>query len=125
MIPSYPNQLPPQRGFQSTSNHVGGMIASIVLDQTHNTFTNLDVISGRVILRLESSTNVNSVVIKLEGESMTRLKPPPTGSDDNPKPVREVHKVCFLNFFLLPPEQCLWSHMTTLTRRLQDESARG
>jgi len=68
-------------------------MATIILDQTHNTFTNLDVLSGRVVLRLESSTNVNSVVIKLEGESQTRLKPPPKNSDDHPKTEREVHKV--------------------------------
>lgn len=90
------HQPPPQKALQSTSNYAGGMIATIILDQTHNTFTNLDVISGRVVLRLESSTNVTSVVLKLEGESMTRLRPPPTSKDSDPKPVREVHKVCIM-----------------------------
>jgi len=94
MVLYYPEKQPSlQRFRQASSDPVGGMIASFILDQTHSTFTNLDVLSGRVVLRLATSTNVNSVVVKLEGESRTRLLPPPTNEESRPRPVREVHKV--------------------------------
>lgn len=66
----------------------------VVLDQPNGSlkYTNLDAISGRVILRLFQPCKVSYIVAKLEGESRTRLE----GFD----PVRnrneqflEIHKV--------------------------------
>ena len=121
MAPYYPDKQPSlQRFRQAGSDAVSGMIASIILDQTHNTFTNLDVLSGRVVLRLATSTNVTSVVVKLEGESRTRLLPPPTNEDSRPRPVAEVHKVsivmsCF-SFILM---RCLKSTLRSLDKDSQ------
>ena len=122
MVPYYPEKQPSlQRFRQASSEPVGGMIASIVLDQTHSTFTNLDVLSGRVVLRLATSTNVNSVVVKLEGESRTRLLPPPSNEESRPRPVREVHKVSVMVYHFSSSQEHVfrwrlktpWSRMLT------------
>lgn len=66
------------------------------MDRTHPIFTNLDFISGRVILNLSSDEAVSSIVVKLEGESKTRLAGPKTVHQDvqNSKKIElEVHKV--------------------------------
>lgn len=48
--------------------------ASLVLDQTSNhLFTNLDVISGKIVVRCAKDIAVNAIIVKLEGESRTRL----------------------------------------------------
>lgn len=62
---------------------------SIILDTPHAVFTNLDEIAGRVILRLNGNTAVTSIVVKLEGESKTRLADP----QDRKRATLEVHKV--------------------------------
>lgn len=71
------------------------MHVQIVLDRPHHAgpFTNLDVIAGRIVLRNPSNTNVNAVVVKLEGEARTRLVAAPRAGNERPKPVLEVHKV--------------------------------
>ncbi len=70
------------------------MLVSIALDKAHAHFTNLDVISGKVFLRVPASGAVTSIVVKLEGESRTRLiAPPRPGSSEKPKTQLEVHKV--------------------------------
>lgn len=67
------------------------MQASIVLDQPGNvSYTNLDPISGKVILRCAKSSDIDTIVVKLEGESRTRLLSP----GEKPKPQLEYHKVC-------------------------------
>lgn len=71
------------------------MLASIVLDQSFPHYTNLDYISGKVFVRTQTATTVSAIVVKLEGESRTRLlvhETPMTGpsfesrefSDDGP-----------------------------------------
>ena len=71
------------------------MNASIVLDQPGNAnFTNLDTISGRVVLRCAKSADVDNIIVKLEGESRTRLLAPPGPNGERPKPQLEYHKVC-------------------------------
>lgn len=75
------------------------MLASIVLDQSFPHYTNLDYISGKVYVRTPTSTSVSSIVVKLEGESRTRLLPPPNPSNDRQKPQLEFHKVCTDYFF--------------------------
>lgn len=74
------------------------MLVSIVLDEPLPHYTNLDTISGRVLIRATSNTSVSSVVVKLEGESRTRLVPPqnPQFNNSKPRPTLEIHKVCYL-----------------------------
>lgn len=70
------------------------MNASISLVQAgYVSFTNLDEISGRVIVRNSRSADVTAVVVKLEGESRTRLLSPPGVNGEKPKPQLEYHKV--------------------------------
>lgn len=81
----------------------GSMNASIILDQPGNVaYTNLDEISGRVVVRSGKSENVNSIVVKLEGESRTRLLSPPGQNGERPKPMIEYHKVRFPRWGDLP-----------------------
>jgi hypothetical protein len=52
------------------------MSVRIQLDKPHSFYTNLDFISGRVILSLTSDDNVSAILVKLEGESRTVLMRP-------------------------------------------------
>ena len=70
----------------------------IQLRQTHNSFTNLDEISGQVFLSLLSQETIAGITVKLEGESRTRLAGaagPPGGFDPYARNQTqlEVHKV--------------------------------
>ncbi|EON67107.1 hypothetical protein W97_06360 [Coniosporium apollinis CBS 100218] len=80
------------------------MLVTLSLDAQH-TYTNLDIISGKVFLRVPSNTNVSSIVVKLEGESRTRLIPPsPAGPyNDRQRPVLEVHKLLYRLQVVFPP----------------------
>lgn len=49
------------------------MSVSIVLDRPHAHFTNLDFITGRVVLNIQSNENISAIAVKLEGESRTHL----------------------------------------------------
>ena len=49
------------------------MAVRIQLDRPHDHFTNLDFVTGKVFLRLYASESISSIVVKLEGESKTRL----------------------------------------------------
>jgi hypothetical protein len=70
------------------------MQASIILDQPGNvSFTNLDVISGRVVVRCSKSVDISTIVVKLEGESRTRLMSATGPDGERPKPQLEYHKV--------------------------------
>lgn len=76
-------------------SHLTGMEAAIVLDQPGNvSFTNLDQISGKVVVRCGKSVDVSGITVKLEGESRTRLLSPPGPNGEKPKPQLEYHKVC-------------------------------
>ncbi|KAI9709783.1 MAG: hypothetical protein M1820_003186 [Bogoriella megaspora] len=72
------------------------MHVQIVLDNPRGVFTNLDVIAGKVILQLRYPVNVNSIIVKLEGESRTRLLAPPLNDRrDRPRPELEIHKILY------------------------------
>ncbi|EMC98920.1 hypothetical protein BAUCODRAFT_31194 [Baudoinia panamericana UAMH 10762] len=74
------------------------MNAAIVLDSGgHNiAFTNLDEISGKVILHCSKSVDIQSILVKLEGESRTRLLSPGGGpNDEKPTPQIEYHKILY------------------------------
>lgn len=49
------------------------MSVSIVLDRPHAQFTNLDFITGKVVLNIQSSETISAIAVKLEGESKTCL----------------------------------------------------
>lgn len=68
---------------------------SIVFDlPTTSVYTNLDEISGKVLLRCAKAINITSIIVKLEGESRTRLVGQlPDARDRDPKPSLEYHKV--------------------------------
>jgi hypothetical protein len=64
----------------------------------HGQYTNLDVVTGRVILQNPTGTTISHITVKLEGEARTRLLAPPSQNQnqnrrENPRPVLEVHKV--------------------------------
>ncbi|KAF1993875.1 arrestin [Amniculicola lignicola CBS 123094] len=72
------------------------MIVSLSLEHPHTNYTNLDVISGKVYLRVPNPGHVSSIVVKLEGESRTRLMA--ALRPDRPerqRPVLEVHKILY------------------------------
>jgi hypothetical protein len=57
-------------------------------------FTNLDFVTGRVILTLPTDATISAITVKLEGESRTRLAGPKTAQDDKRRRTElEVHKV--------------------------------
>lgn len=72
------------------------MSVRIQLDQ-HNGpyYTNLDFISGRVLLTLPSDATISAINVKLEGESRSRLSGPrdPNERREKVKTELEVHKV--------------------------------
>ena len=88
------------------------MAVYIQLDRPYAHFTNIDFITGRVVLRLNVPESISSIVVKLEGESKTRL-----GTDyvnaygqydryDRGRPELEVHKVS---------SACAWVSVDTIT----------
>ena len=74
------------------------MSVRIQLHRPHSSFTNLDVIQGRVFLSLTSQETIAAITVKLEGESRTRLAGV-TGGPGTYDPYQrdqtrlEVHKV--------------------------------
>lgn len=72
------------------------MAATILLDSRHTHYTNLDFLSGKVVLNLPNETAVGGIQVKLEGESRTRLSGPRYPNNLNSEKKRtelEVHKV--------------------------------
>lgn len=72
------------------------MSAIIQLDRPDNHFTNLDIISGKVIVNLASEAAIEGIQVKLEGESKTRLsgpRHPHHEQSDKRRTELEVHKV--------------------------------
>lgn len=69
------------------------MIVTVVLDRQNAQYTNLDVITGRVVVRNPSNTALNAIVVKLEGESRTRLFARGPHPGDKEKAMTEAHKV--------------------------------
>lgn len=66
------------------------MSVRIQLNNPHSFYTNLDVISGRIILNLTSDETVSAITVKLEGESKTILGRPPGGQQNlNPSLVTQ------------------------------------
>ena len=49
------------------------MSIRILLNKPHAFYTNLDVVTGKVLLNLPRDEAIAAIVVKLEGESRTRL----------------------------------------------------
>ena len=49
------------------------MSVSIILDRPHAHVTNLDLITGKVILTVPNNESISLIVVKLEGESISRV----------------------------------------------------
>lgn len=72
------------------------MSATIQLNNPQGHFTNLDFITGKVIVNLPTETSIAGIQIKLEGESKTRLsgpRHPHHEQSDKRRAELEVHKV--------------------------------
>ncbi|RMD41418.1 hypothetical protein DV735_g3678, partial [Chaetothyriales sp. CBS 134920] len=81
------------------------MSVRIQLDQDPSApYTNLDFISGRVILVLSSDATISAVNVKLEAESRTRLMPP-RERPDRKRAELEVHKLLYLVQTIFPPRE--------------------
>ncbi|KAI7310071.1 hypothetical protein KC315_g12725 [Hortaea werneckii] len=85
------------------------MNTTVVLDQGgSHAYTNLDEITGRVIVRCGKSADVNSIIVKLEGESRTRLMSSGGGpNNERPKPQLEYHKILYRVQTVFPPADVL------------------
>ncbi|PLN80545.1 hypothetical protein BDW42DRAFT_170641 [Aspergillus taichungensis] len=74
------------------------MSVTIQLDRPHAHFTNLDFLSGKVVLNLLSETPIEGIQVKLEGESRTRLsgpRHPHHEQSDKKRTELEVHKLLY------------------------------
>jgi hypothetical protein len=72
------------------------MLVSLSLEHPHEHYTNLDVLEGTVSLKVPNPTNLSSIIVKLEGESRTRLLAPVhPNRPDKQRPVIEVHKFLY------------------------------
>lgn len=65
------------------------MSATIYLDKQHAHFTNLDSLTGKVVLVLHSEASISGIQVKLEGESRTRLP----DNSERKRTEAEIHKV--------------------------------
>ena len=69
------------------------MSVNIALDQVSAVYTNLDIVTGRAILKLPRDEDISAIVIKLECESRTRLAAPSDDRRGTYDTELEVHKV--------------------------------
>jgi len=75
---------------------LAAMSATVELDSRHTHYTNLDFLSGKVILQLPTEAAIAGIQVKLEGESRTRLsgpRNPHNVQSDKKRTELEVHKV--------------------------------
>ncbi|KAI9659848.1 MAG: hypothetical protein M1821_001199 [Bathelium mastoideum] len=82
------------------------MNVQLGLDKPGEVFTNLDIITGKIVLQLRNPVTVQSVIVKLEGESRTRLLTPTGGNRrDKPRPELEIHKILYKTKQVYPPTE--------------------
>ena len=86
------------------------MAVRIHLDNPHTCYTNLDFISGKVILSLGREETITAITVKLEGESSTTLTRPPPLQTAHGRPrggdsdvVNEKHKILYKVLQVFPP----------------------
>ncbi|KKK26830.1 hypothetical protein ARAM_003393 [Aspergillus rambellii] len=88
------------------------MSVTIYLDRPHTHFTNLDFITGKVVVNLHTETSVAGIQVKLEGESRTRLagaRYPHNEQSDKKRTELEVHKLLYKVTDLFPDPAMLRS----------------
>ena len=97
------------------------MSLRIHLDGPSATYTNLDIVTGRVILNLPAQASFSSIIVKLEGESRTRLqgiRPGAYSDGQQGKPTTETefHRVsmCLDDKILLAPHVVLTRHIVII-----------
>lgn len=81
--------------------------ATILLDSQHKHYTNLDFLSGRVVLHLPTEAAIGGIQVKLEGESRTRLsgaRNPQNVNSDKKRTELEHHKVSLPQGEIISPE---------------------
>ncbi|TGJ81549.1 hypothetical protein E0Z10_g7217 [Xylaria hypoxylon] len=74
------------------------MSVRIALDKPPEFYTNLDFISGRIILVLQRPETIGNIIVKLEGESRTALSVQPEHRDEYNVPgnsISENHKILY------------------------------
>ncbi|KAF7714739.1 Uncharacterized protein PECH_007724 [Penicillium ucsense] len=74
------------------------MSATILLDSHHAHYTNLDFLSGKVVLQLPTEAAIGGIQVKLEGVSRTRLsgpRHPHHVNSDKKRTELEVHKILY------------------------------
>ncbi|OOQ87381.1 arrestin (or S-antigen), N-terminal domain protein [Penicillium brasilianum] len=74
------------------------MSATIFLDSRHTHYTNLDFLSGKVVLHLPTEAAIGGIQVKLEGVSRTRLsglRHPHHVNSDKKRTELEVHKILY------------------------------
>ncbi|KAF2965554.1 hypothetical protein GQX73_g8023 [Xylaria multiplex] len=74
------------------------MSIRIALDKPPEFYTNLDFISGRVIIVLNRPETIGNIIVKLEGESRTALSVQPERRDEHNVPgnsISENHKILY------------------------------
>lgn len=70
------------------------MSVRIQFEKPNAWLTNLDYVTGRVILTLQSDATLSAINVKLEGESKTRLGAPRLSENDRKARTEiEIHKV--------------------------------
>jgi len=88
------------------TNRLGpvGMHVQLLLDQPQAQYTNLDVVSGRVVLRVPNQTTISHILVKLEGTSDTRLLAPARPETrEKPRHEHESHKLLYKIARVFPP----------------------
>ena len=76
------------------------MSVRVHLDNPHAFYTNLDFISGKIVLNLLTDETISAIVVKLEGESKTVLIKPPMPHErgrreDRSRIIMENHKLLY------------------------------
>lgn len=76
------------------------MSVRVHLDDPYAFYTNLDFISGRIILNLSREDTISAILVKLEGESNTRMEfpeipDPRQRRDHRDRYAREYHKILY------------------------------
>ncbi len=83
------------------------MSIRIALDRPPEFYTNLDFVSGRVVIALHRPETIGNIIVKLEGESRTALAVQPERRDDYNVPgsgISENHKVLYRVFQVYPDD---------------------
>ncbi|KAI1118543.1 hypothetical protein F5Y14DRAFT_217940 [Nemania sp. NC0429] len=83
------------------------MSIRVVLDSPPEFYTNLDFISGRVVIALQRPETIGNIIVKLEGEARTALTIAPERRHERNEPgdvVTENHKVLYRVFQVYPDD---------------------